>query len=51
MNLHPMCRSTTIPSIDNDYVSTRTARLGDGKTYEVPSNMNYKKWAELNDIE
>ncbi|KZS45713.1 hypothetical protein AWU65_07190 [Paenibacillus glucanolyticus] len=45
--LHAYCRSTTIPSFD-DEVETgpgeRAARGNSGKTYSVSSNMTYKDW-------
>lgn len=41
--MHPRCRSTEIPYFEDD-ISTRSARVGNGKTYYVPSNMSYKEW-------
>lgn len=45
---HPWCRSTTCPYFDDDYgeVGERAARGGDGKTYFVPADMNYREWKE-----
>lgn len=44
--LHPYCRSTTIPSFEDDEISSavveRVAR--DGKSYTLPSDMKYKDW-------
>lgn len=48
--MHPRCRSTTVPYLDEKYISTCTARLGNGKTYEVPADMTYHEWAELNGL-
>lgn len=45
--LHPFCRSTTIPYVPNevfDKEDTRTARGGDGRTYQVPGDMTYGDW-------
>lgn len=42
---HPYCRTVTAPYFDDDEESfTRAARGKDGKTYQVPANMNYKEW-------
>ena len=41
--LHPMCRCTELPYIEDNY-STRFARDAEGKGIEVPSNMTYKQW-------
>lgn len=49
--LHCFCRSTTVPYIDDSFVSTRAARNKNGKTYEVPSDMTYSDWENLNDID
>jgi len=42
---HVNCRSTTVPYFGDNY-GERAARGTDGKTYHVPSGMNYKEWAE-----
>ncbi|EJP20259.1 phage protein F-like protein [Peptostreptococcaceae bacterium AS15] len=46
--MHPNCRSTTIPYLEEyqDEGDTRLARDMDGKNYKVPANMNYKAWYE-----
>ena len=46
--MHPNCRSTTIPYLEEyqDEDDTRLARDMDGKNYKVPANMNYKAWYE-----
>lgn len=46
--MHPNCRSTTIPYLEEyqDEGDTRLARYMDGKNYKVPANMNYKAWYE-----
>ncbi len=47
---HYNCRTTTIPyfepdEIDKEFgIGTRIARDENGKTYEVPADMNYKEW-------
>ena len=44
--LHPNCRSTTVPKLDNE-VSTelkRRAREKNGESILVPADMNYKEW-------
>ena len=41
--LHPYCRCTEIPYIEDEY-SARFARDEKGKGIEVPSNMTYKEW-------
>lgn len=43
--LHVYCRSTTVPYFDDNY-GERAARGSDGKTYYVPSDMNYHEWKE-----
>ncbi len=45
---HVFCRSTTCPWFDEDFgeVGERAARDGDGKTYYVPADMNYREWEE-----
>lgn len=46
--MHPNCRSTTIPYLEEyqDEDDTRLARDMDGKSYKVPANMDYKAWYE-----
>nr|DAU68306.1 MAG TPA: minor capsid protein [Caudoviricetes sp.] len=46
--MHPNCRSTTIPYLEEyqDEGDTRLARDMDGKNYKVPANMDYKVWYE-----
>lgn len=46
--MHPNCRSTTIPYLEEyqDEGDTRLARDMDGKNYKVPANMDYKAWYE-----
>ena len=46
--MHPNCRSTTIPYLEEyqDEDDTRLARDMDGKNYKVPANMDYKAWYE-----
>ena len=46
--MHPNCRSTTIPYLEEyqDEGDTRLARDMDGKNYKVPANMNYRAWYE-----
>ena len=45
--MHTKCRSTEIPYIENDNLSTRFARDRNGKRIEVPSSMSYNKWYEI----
>lgn len=42
--MHPNCRSTEVPYFEDEEGETRIARGLDGKTYQVPSNMNYEEW-------
>lgn len=42
---HPSCRTTTAPHFD-DNIGSRIARGVDGKTYKIPSTMNYKEWKD-----
>lgn len=42
--MHPRCRSTTITYRENKDGKTRTARSEDGKSYDVPLDMNYEEW-------
>ena len=46
---HVFCRSTACPWFDEDFgeVGERAARDGDGKTYYVPADMNYREWEEV----
>lgn len=42
---HPWCRTVTVPAFDDEFdVGQRAARGADGKTYYVPSNINYPEW-------
>lgn len=42
--LHPNCRSTTIPDVEEDSEDEiRTAKLN-GRYYEVPASMTYEQW-------
>lgn len=43
---HQFCRTTTVPHYEDGEITTRAARGVDGKTYTVPSNINYKEWYE-----
>ena len=45
--LHPYCRSTTIAYKDEETLNNLKRRARDpetGKTYILPSNMNYQEW-------
>lgn len=46
--MHPNCRSTTIPYLEEyqDEGDTRIAKDSDGKSYYIPANYDYKKWYE-----
>lgn len=48
--MHPNCRSTTVcwfPGEEEKKKQTqRIAKDGDGKYYEVPADMTYKKWSK-----
>jgi phage head morphogenesis protein, SPP1 gp7 family len=46
--MHPNCRSTTIPYLEDyqDENDTRIARDMDGRSYKVPANYDYKAWYE-----
>jgi len=52
--MHPNCRSTTIPDIDDELVrelmkkSERIAKDPAGKSYYVPSDMTYVEWMAEN---
>lgn len=42
---HVRCRSTTVPSFDDEFdIGERAARDENGQTYYVPSNMTYPEW-------
>lgn len=47
---HPWCRCCTAPYFADmeDWETKRAARDPEGKTYEVPSNMNYRTWDSYN---
>ena len=43
--LHPNCRTVPLPYLDDaEEEGTRTARIKDGKIFEVPASMKYKDW-------
>lgn len=48
--MHPNCRSTTVPLIDDEDIEddsgTRAARNEKGKTHWVDSKLNYNEWKE-----
>lgn len=44
--MHPNCRSTTVPSFDEDVVTQRMARDDKDGYYTVPSDMTYKEWQD-----
>lgn len=44
--MHPRCRSTEIPYIEDDSLSTRFARDKNGKGIEVPRGMTYSQWKQ-----
>lgn len=47
--MHPWCRSTTIASVDANSLAEMKRRARDpetGKTYTVPTDMNYSAWHE-----
>jgi SPP1 gp7 family putative phage head morphogenesis protein len=48
--MHPLDRCTTYPFIDDNYVSTRTARNSDGKTIEVSSDMKFEEWEKIYNV-
>lgn len=41
--MHPNCRSTTIPDVEEDGDEVRLAKLN-GEYYEVPGSMTYEQW-------
>lgn len=44
---HVRCRSTTAPYFEDEFeFGERAARNTNGKTYYVPSNINYNEWLE-----
>lgn len=45
---HPFCRTTTVPYYEDDNLSQeeRKARNDKGKSYDIPADMNYKKWLQ-----
>lgn len=47
---HPNCRTTTVGYID-DEVSTRFARNNKGEPIEIPSNITYKEWLKMYNID
>ena len=43
--MHPFCRSTTAPVVDEDFLTSRRAKNpNNGKYDEIPADMNYKEW-------
>ena len=44
--LHPMCRCTELPYVEDNY-STRFARDEKGKGIEVPSSMTFNEWKKI----
>jgi hypothetical protein len=48
--MHPYCRSTTIPSFEDDdigaYITDRIARDRNGNSYLVGKDVTFKEWAE-----
>ena len=47
--LHPLCRCTELPYIEDD-ISTRFARDEKGKGIEIPSSMDYDTWKKTFNI-
>lgn len=43
--LHPNCRSTTVPVVDDEEYGERIARDDQGKNYMVDAKTTYKEWA------
>lgn len=41
--MHPNCRSTTIPDVEEDENEVRLAKLN-GEYYEVPASMTHEEW-------
>ena len=52
--MHPNCRSTTVCAFPEEDEkkgkTTRVAKDGSGKAYEVPADMTYKKWREAHHV-
>ena len=52
--MHPNCRSTTVCWFPDEESkkskTTRIAKDGNGKYYEVPADMTYKEWREKNGL-
>ena len=45
--MHPFCRSTTAPVVDEDFLTSRRAKNPKTGEYdEIPPEMNYKQWKE-----
>ena len=45
--MHPFCRSTTAPVIDEEFLTSRRAKNPKTGEYdEIPADMNYKQWKE-----
>ena len=45
--MHPFCRSTTAPVIDENFLTSRRAKNPKTGEYdEIPPEMNYKQWKE-----
>ena len=45
--MHPFCRSTTAPVVDEDFLTSRRAKnIKTGEYDEIPPDMNYKEWKE-----
>ena len=45
--MHPFCRSTTAPVIDEEFLTSRRAKNPKTGEYdEIPPDMNYKQWKE-----
>lgn len=42
--MHPHCRSTTCPEVEDGPDDTRAARDEDGNTYRVPADMTFTEW-------
>ena len=43
--MHPFCRSTTAPVVDEDFLTSRRAKNPKTGEYdEIPPEMNYKQW-------
>lgn len=45
--MHPFCRSTTAPVVDEEFLTSRRAKnIKTGEYDEIPPDMNYKEWKE-----